>query len=89
MSDLQELTNEMLQDSELKKEYEALQLEMDRDTLDIKKYSDIYKEISKLSGQDTLQLVLECETEDEKDFYEMIGDYLLQKKQREVLGWNK
>ena len=52
---------------------------------DVKKYSDIYKEISKLNAQDTLQLVLESETEEEKDFYEMIGDYLLQKKQREVL----
>ena len=52
---------------------------------DVKKYSDIYKEIVKLNAQDTLQLVLESETEDEKDFYEMIGDYLLQKKQREVL----
>ena len=52
------------------------------------KYSDIYKEISKLNPKDTLQLVLECETEEEKDFYEMVGDYLLQKKQREVLGRN-
>lgn len=55
---------------------------------DVKKYSDIYKEILKLNAQDTLQLVLESETEDEKDFYEMIGDYLLQKKQREVLERN-
>lgn len=52
---------------------------------DVKKYSEIYKEISKLNAQDTLQLVLESETEDEKDFYEMVGDFLLQKKQREVL----
>ena len=52
------------------------------------KDSDIYKEIAKLNPKDTLQLVLECETEDEKDFYEMVGDYLLQKKQREVLGRN-
>ncbi|SHN53880.1 hypothetical protein SAMN02745247_01106 [Butyrivibrio hungatei DSM 14810] len=55
---------------------------------DVKKYSDIYKEILKLNAQDTLQLVLESETEEEKDFYEMIGDYLLQKKQREVLERN-
>ena len=54
----------------------------------VKKYSEIYKEILKLNTQDTLQLVLESETEDEKDFYEMIGNYLLQKKQREVLERN-
>ncbi len=55
---------------------------------DVKKYGEIYKEIIKLNAQDTLQLVLESETEDEKDFYEMIGDYLLQKKQQEVLERN-
>ena len=54
----------------------------------VKKYGEIYKEIIKLNAQDTLQLVLESETEDEKDFYEMIGDYLLQKKQQEVLERN-
>ena len=55
---------------------------------DVKKYGEIYREIIKLNAQDTLQLVLESETEDEKDFYEMIGDYLLQKKQQEVLERN-
>ena len=55
---------------------------------DVKKYSEIYKEIAKLNPKDTLQLVLESETEEEKDFYEMVGDYLLQKKQREVLKRN-
>ena len=55
---------------------------------DVKKYGEIYKEIIKLNAQDTLQLVLESETEDEKEFYEMIGDYLLQKKQQEVLERN-
>jgi hypothetical protein len=55
---------------------------------DIKKYSDIFQEIKKLNPDDTLQLVLESETEEEKDFYEMIGDYLLQRKQREAIGRN-
>jgi len=48
----------------------------------------IYKEIAKLNADDTLQLVLESETEEEKDFYEMVGDFLLQRKQREVLERN-
>lgn len=55
---------------------------------DVKKYSEIYKEIAKLQPDDTLQLVLESETEEEKEFYELIGDYLLQKKQREVVERN-
>ena len=52
---------------------------------DVKKFSEIYKEISTLQPEDTLQLVLEAETEEEKDFYELVGDFLLQKKQKQVI----
>ena len=55
---------------------------------DVKKYNEIYEDIIKLNPDDTLQLVLEAKTEEEKEFYEMIGDYLLQKKQREVIERN-
>lgn len=55
---------------------------------DVKKYSDIYKEIAKLNPKDTLQLVLESETEEEKDFYELVGDFLLQRRQKEVVERN-
>ena len=55
---------------------------------DVKKYSDIYAEISKLDPDDTMQLVLESESEEEKEFYEMIGVYLLQKKQKESIARN-
>ena len=43
------------------------------------------KKYEKLQPEDTLQLVLEAETEEQKEFYEMVGDFLLQKKQREVI----
>lgn len=49
---------------------------------DIKAYEKIYEDIDKLTPEDTLQLVLEAETEEKRDFFEMIGDYLLQKKQK-------
>lgn len=52
---------------------------------DIKKYEQIYEEIQRLQPEDTLQLVLEAETEEQKSFYEMVGDFLLQKKQRQVI----
>lgn len=55
---------------------------------DVKKFSRIYKDISRLRPEDTLQLVLEAETEEEKDFYELIGDFLLQKKQKQVIERN-
>ena len=48
---------------------------------DVKKYNKIFKDITSLQPEDTLQLVLEAETEEEKNFYELIGDFLLQMKQ--------
>ncbi len=56
--------------------------------VDLKKYADIYEEIKKLTDSDTLQLVLESEDDEVKDFYEMIGDFLLQQRQREVVAKN-
>lgn len=56
---------------------------------DVKKYSDIYKEIAKLGPEDTLQLVLEAADEDTKDFYELVGDFLMQKKQKELIEANQ
>ena len=55
---------------------------------DVKKYEKIYEEINRLEPEDTLQLVLEAKTEGERDFYQLIGDFLLQKKQRQVIEGN-
>lgn len=54
----------------------------------VKEYNKIFHKIEKLSPEDTLQIILESENEEEKNFYEMIGDYLLQKKQREIVERN-
>ena len=51
-------------------------------------YGNVYEEIRKLQPRDTLQLLLDAKTEEEKNFYEMIGDFLLQIKQREVVDRN-
>ena len=55
---------------------------------DRNKFSKIYKDILNLQLEDTLQLVLEAETEEEREFYELIGDFLLQKKQKKVIERN-
>ena len=55
---------------------------------DVNKYSKIYKDISSLQPEDTLQLVLEAETEEEKLFYELVGDFLLQVKQKKIIERN-
>lgn len=52
---------------------------------DVKKYEKIYEDIKELQPEDTLQLVLESETEEQKSFYEMVGNFLLQMKQQQVV----
>ena len=56
--------------------------------LDIKKYAEIYEEIKKLTNSDTIQLVLESEDDEMKDFYELVGDFLLQQRQKKVVEEN-
>ena len=55
---------------------------------DTKKLTAIFQEIKSLTPDDTLQLTLQSESEEEKEFYLMIGDYLLQKQQKEVIARN-
>jgi hypothetical protein len=55
---------------------------------DLKKYSDIFKEIQKLEPDDTMQLVLEANTEEERNFYELVSDFLLQSKQKDSIARN-
>ena len=52
---------------------------------DVNKYIKLYKEIEKLQPEDTLQLVLEAETEEQREFFELVGDYLLGIRQREII----
>lgn len=55
---------------------------------DVNKYTEIYNEIKKLTLDDTLQLIMEVEDEEERSFYQLVGDFLLQQKQKEVIGRN-
>lgn len=55
---------------------------------DVKKYSKLYQDIKKLEPEDTLQLVLEAESRDEQAFYRMVGNFLLQQRQRQVIERN-
>lgn len=58
------------------------------DMCDVKKYYNIYDELKKLKPEDTLQLVMEAENDEEKQFFEMLGNYLLREKQNKVIERN-
>ena len=52
---------------------------------DVKKYYRMFQDIKQLQPEDTLQLVLEAKSEEEQDFFEMVGNFLLQRKQKQVI----
>ena len=56
--------------------------------IDTQKYIDMYQSIKNLSPEDTLTLLLEASTSEEKNFWRLIGNFLLQQKQKEVIKNN-
>ena len=55
---------------------------------DTQRYYQIYQEIKELTPEDTLQLVLEADSKEEQDFFFMVGDYLLQQRQKLAIEGN-
>lgn len=55
---------------------------------DVKKYYNIFQDLNSLSQDDTLQLILGAETQEEKEFFAMLGNFLLKKRQRKVIERN-
>lgn len=56
---------------------------------DVKEYEDIAKKISKLTPEDILQIITETNDPDIRQIYSIVGDYFLQKKQKEVIAKEK
>ena len=52
---------------------------------DINKYYKMYQEIKKLTPDDTLQLMLHANSKDEQDFWGIVGNFFLQRKQKELI----
>ena len=48
----------------------------------------MFQDIKQLQPEDTLQLVLEAESKEERDFFEMVGNFLLQQKQKQIIERN-
>lgn len=55
---------------------------------DVNKYMEMYHDMKTLQPEDTLQLILEAKSKDEKAFFEMLGNFLLQQKQKNVIERN-
>lgn len=52
---------------------------------DVKKYKDLVSQILDLSPEETHQMIFDAETEEEKELCFLINDYVLQRRQAEVI----
>ena len=52
---------------------------------DMSRYNEIYNELKKLGPEEYIQIILNCETEEEKEFYVAVSDIVLQQAQRKVI----
>jgi len=55
---------------------------------DVKRYTEIFNEIKCLQLDDTLQLIMESEDEEVREFYLLVGNFLLQQRQKKVIEQN-
>lgn len=46
----------------------------------------LYEECKDMDIDETMELVLSAETEEEQDFFSMLSDFLLQKQQKKVIA---
>lgn len=52
----------------------------------MEEYENLYDDmIKKLTPSDTQHLMLEAKTEEQKNFYRIVGNYLLQKEQKSII----
>lgn len=52
---------------------------------DINRYHEIYQEMEKLQPDDTFWLIANAKNKDEQDFFAMVGDFFLQRRQKELV----
>lgn len=46
---------------------------------------ELYAQCRDMDIDETMELVLSAETEEEKEFFSLLGDFILQRKQQEVI----
>ena len=56
---------------------------------DVNAIKELYNKCKELDAEETMELALNAETEEEQRFIEMISDYILQLKQKEVVAQGK
>lgn len=52
---------------------------------DINRYHEIYQEMKQIKPDDVFWLIKNAKNKDEQDFFAMVGDFFLQRRQKELI----
>ena len=53
--------------------------------IDMAKYDEIYNEMKNLDIDEFLQIIVNAESQEEKEFYSVMSDFIIQKSQEKVI----
>ena len=53
--------------------------------IDISKFDKIYEELKNVTPDDFIQIIINSKTKEEKDFFIMLGNAMLQKEQMQAV----
>ncbi len=54
-----------------------------------KAFKDFYKRCKEMNIEDTVEVALNAESEEEQEFVELISNFMLQSRQKEVIAQRK
>lgn len=61
-----------------------------RDTMSLTEaFKDFYKRCKEMNIEDTVEVALNAESEEEQEFVELISNFMLQTRQKEVIAQRK
>ena len=53
--------------------------------IDMTKYDEIYNELKSLDVDEFLQIIINAESQEEREFYSRMSDFFIQKAQKELI----
>ena len=52
---------------------------------DMNRYHEIYQEMEKIQPDDVFRLIENAKSKEEQDFFAMVGNFFLQRRQKELI----
>lgn len=56
---------------------------------DVQRYITMYEDLKNLNQEELLELITEAETPEESKFFNLIGNFFVQQRQKKLIGGSK